>query len=188
LEDLVKTAPRGLHNEGVEGLLKGHIGSIPDFPIPGILFKDITPLLANGEAFATAVDSMTASVEDIDFDAILAVEARGFLFGAPIASRLRRGLILVRKPSKLPATIDSFDYTCEYCEGTLEVRAGQVRAGRRYLVLDDILATGGTARATADYVSRCRGTLVGYCFLIELAFLRGRDLLSDAPVRSVVVY
>jgi adenine phosphoribosyltransferase len=176
--------------ENDESALREAIATHPDFPVPGIAFKDIVPLIADGEKFAAAIDRLHDRLTDADleFDAIMAVESRGFIFGAPLASRLRRGLVLVRKPGKLPGQTDTFGYTCEYATGTLTVQSGAVRAGQRYLVLDDLLATGGTARAVADYASRQGGIVAGYCFFIELSFLEGRRLLADAPLVSLLVY
>lgn len=170
--------------------LKMNIVSVPDFPVDGIDFKDITPLLEDGEKFASAIDGLVAGLtgEVGDFDTVLAVESRGFVFGAPVASRLRRGLALVRKPGKLPGAPDRFAYTCEYCSGTLEIRRGAVVPPCRYLVLDDILATGGTARAVADYVVGRGAEVAGFCFAVELSFLDGRAMLDDAPVVSLLRY
>jgi adenine phosphoribosyltransferase len=175
--------------ESVQSLKQG-IASVADFPVRGIDFKDITPLLADGERFASVIDGMCdeLAAREIEFDAVFAVEARGFIFGAPIAAKMRRGLELVRKPGKLPGDSDAFNYSCEYCDGTLEVRRGAVRPGLRALVLDDLLATGGTARAVADHVSREGGVVAAYCFFLELSFLEGRQLLEDAAVLSLVTY
>jgi adenine phosphoribosyltransferase len=168
--------------------LKDRIRSIPDFPIAGIGFKDITPLLASPDLFGLAVDGVCAALEGIKFDRILAVESRGFVLGAALAARLHSGIVLVRKPGKLPGDVDRFAYSCEYCTGDLEVCRGAVEAGLSYLVVDDVLATGGTARACADYVLRQRGAVAGYAFLLELSFLEGRALLADAPVVSLIPY
>jgi adenine phosphoribosyltransferase len=168
--------------------LKERISTVPDFPIPGIQFKDISPLLADGDALAQAVAGLAADLEGLDFDAVLAVESRGFVVGAPLAARFGRGFIMVRKPRKLPGETDSFPYSCEYCTGELEISKGLVREGGRYLVVDDLLATGGTARAIADFVLGKGGTVAGYCFLVELTFLAGADQLCDAPVVSLLRY
>jgi adenine phosphoribosyltransferase len=170
--------------------LKSEIASFADFPVAGIDFKDITPLLESGEKFASVIDGLSAGLREAvgDFDVVLAVESRGFVFGAPLAGRLRRGLVLVRKPGKLPGAPDRFPYTCEYCSGTLEIRDGAVQPGGRYLVVDDLLATGGTARAVADYVVAKGGEVAGFCFAVELSFLDGRAILDDAPVVAFLVY
>jgi adenine phosphoribosyltransferase len=169
-------------------VLKAAIRDIPDFPIPGIGFKDITPVLADPVLFGLAIDGVCDALGSIPFDRILAVESRGFLLGAAIAARLDSGVILVRKPGKLPGDVDRFGYTCEYCAGDLEVCRGALRPGLNYLVVDDVLATGGTARACADHVLREGGTVAGYGFLLELTFLDGRKRLDDAPVVSIVRY
>jgi adenine phosphoribosyltransferase len=168
-------------------LVRQRLGSVPDFPVPGIDFKDITPVLADGEAFASLIAELRDRARALgEIDGVLAIESRGFVFGAPLASELRSGLILVRKPGKLPGENDSFAYTCEYRSGMLEVRPGAIQPGKRYLVVDDLLATGGTARATADYIGARGGSVAGFCFFLELTFLGGREVLRDAPVISLV--
>ena len=166
--------------------LRSEIVTIPDFPIPGIQFKDITLLLANGKLFNRAIDELSRRVERLSFESIVAIEARGFVIGSAIASRLRTGLVLARKPGKLPGDYDAYDYTCEYRSGQLEVRAGTLRSGCGYLIVDDLLATGGTARATANFVAYNRGVVAGYCFLVEIAALRGRDNIDDAEIISLL--
>lgn len=164
------------------------IRDVADFPIPGIRFKDISPLLAQEGAITSAVDMLERAVSSTSIDLVLAVEARGFVLGAPLADRLGAGFVMVRKPGKLPGETDAFGYTCEYSEGELEVTKGIVRLGARCLVVDDVLATGGTARATADFVLSSGGIVSGYCFLVEIGLLRGRTRLGDAPVFSVIRY
>jgi len=171
-----------------EVYLKSFIRSIPDFPIAGIDFKDITPLLADSHGFTLIVESSIAFWRKAHIDAVIAVEARGFLVGAPLAHLLSVGLILVRKPGKLPGERDQFAYTCEYSSGALEVHRGLVKEGMRCLIVDDLLATGGTARATADYVLRSHAVIGGFSFVVELAALKGRLLLNDGPVYSVLQY
>ena len=180
----------GLVDDSLQAALKDAIETVPDFPTPGIAFKDIGPLLADGEKFGAVIAGLRECLDRarITFDGVLAVESRGFIFGAPLASSLQRGLILVRKPGKLPGAVDAFGYSCEYATGTLEVRRGAIRPGGAYLVVDDLLATGGTARAVADHVTRSGGTVAGYCFVVELSFLGGRELLNDAPVVSLLTY
>ena len=172
----------------LEATLKQHIASIPNFPIPGIDFLDIAPLIAQKDGFSLALDSLCQLLLPIEFDAVAAIESRGFIIGAPVAHQFRTGLVLVRKPGKLPGEKDSFAYTCEYCSGALEVQRGAIQAGARYLVLDDLLATGGTARATADYISLNGGIVTGFCFLVEISMLKGKALLVDAPVVSLLKY
>ena len=172
----------------LEATLKQYIASIPNFPIPGIDFKDIAPLIAEKDGFSLALDSLCNLLSPIEFDAVVAIESRGFLIGAPVAHQFRTGLILVRKPGKLPGEKDLFPYTCEYCSGELEVQRGAIRSGARYLVLDDLLATGGTSRATADYIALKGGIVAGFCFLVELSMLNGKALLVEAPVVSLLKY
>jgi adenine phosphoribosyltransferase len=171
-----------------EELLRSAILSIPDFPIPGIDFKDITPLLARRDTFPLAIDALVTMLAPQDVDGVVAIESRGFLIGAPLASALRCGIVLMRKPGKLPGETDRFGYSCEYCDGTLEVRRGAVKSGGRYLIVDDLLATGGTARATADYLGTRNATVTGFTFLVELAVLEGRRRLVEAPVYSLLKY
>lgn len=171
-----------------ESLLKGAIPTVADFPIPGIAFKDIAPLLTEPGHLALAIDHLAPPIRELDIDGVLAVESRGFIIGAAVAAQLRCGLVLVRKPGKLPGSRDSYAYTCEYSTGRLEVARGAVKADRRYIVIDDVLATGGTARATANYVAGCGAIVAGYAFLVELTFLHGRERLTDAPILSLIRY
>lgn len=171
-----------------DAFLKGLIPSIPDFPIPGICFKDITPLLANPEAFSHVIDASAGYWKNASANLIAAVEARGFVLGSALAHALGLGLVIVRKPGKLPGARDRFDYTCEYCSGQLEVEKGLVKPGQEVIVVDDLLATGGTARAVADYVISQGARVSGYSFLIELSMLNGRRLLSDARVHAELIY
>ena len=166
------------------------IRHVPDFPQPGVGFKDISPLLGSPAGFAEAVAAMVAASPD-GIDLVLAVEARGFVFGAPVALGLGAGLVLVRKPGKLPmATIDE-SYDLEYGSNTLAVHADAITAGARVLLVDDVLATGGTAVAAVRLAKRLGATVVGTTVLMELAFLGGREALLAAgsgPVAAVVRY
>lgn len=162
------------------------IRNVPDFPKPGIVFKDITPLLANGPGLRAAIDDMIDGTAGMKADVILGIESRGFLFAAPMAYATARGVILVRKPGKLPAQVVRQEYALEYGTDTIEIHADAVREGDRVVIIDDVLATGGTARAAADLVLRCGGTLAGYGFLGEIGFLDGRRRLTDAPVVSLI--
>jgi adenine phosphoribosyltransferase len=170
--------------------LARHIRPIADFPAPGVLFRDITPLLGDAEALTRAIDALTAAVErDIGaVDRVLGMEARGFLLGPPVAMALGVGFAPVRKPGKLPWQVASETYALEYGTDTLEAHCDAVEEGERVLVLDDVLATGGTAAATARLVDRLGAHVAGYAFLIELSFLDGRALLGEAPVTSLVTY
>lgn len=165
-----------------------HIREVPDFPKPGISFKDITPLIENGLAFHAAVDGMARATEDTEYSRILSAEARGFVFGTALAYRARKGLILARKPNKLPRGTIAASYDLEYGQNTLEIHADAVSKGTRVLVVDDLLATGGTARAMCHLVENAGGIVAGVAFLIELSFLNGRDRLAPYPVTSLIPY
>jgi len=166
------------------------IYDVPDFPKPGVGFKDISPLLASAAGFAAAVEAMLA-VSPRDVDLVLGMEARGFLFGAPLALALGAGFVPVRKPGKLPRSSISESYDLEYGSNTLAVHADSVQPGDRVLVVDDVLATGGTLAATAELVRRLGGELVQATVLLELAFLHGRELLASRgvhPVQTVLTF
>ena len=168
--------------------IEHHIREVPDFPQPGISFKDITPLIENGRAFHAAVEEMARAVENIDYSRILSAEARGFVFGTALAYRAGKGLILARKPNKLPRKTTSASYELEYGSNTLEVHADSIPEGTRVLVVDDLLATGGTARAMCQLVENAGGVVAGVAFLIELRFLGGRELLIPYEVTSLLTY
>lgn len=167
--------------------LRRLIRDVPDFPAPGVVFRDITPLLADSAAFSAAVDALAAPYgPDIDF--VAGVEARGFIFAAPVAQRLGAGFIPVRKPNKLPWETVSQSYELEYGIDTLEIHADAVKPGDRVLLVDDVLATGGTAVAAASLLESSGATVVGLSFLIELGFLGGRSKLGQRPINSAVMY
>jgi adenine phosphoribosyltransferase len=168
--------------------LEAQVPEIADFPIQGIKFKDISPLLAQPGALTSAVGTLYDQLSPLLLDLVLAVDARGFVIGAPLACRIGAGLVMVRKPGKLPGKTHRFSYECEYCTGSLEVTHGIIPSGARCLIVDDLLATGGTARATADFVKSVGATVAGFCFLVELLDLNGRTRLSDADVFSLVKY
>jgi adenine phosphoribosyltransferase len=170
--------------------LARHIRPIPDFPEPGVLFRDITPLLGDPEALARTVTALTDAVRrDIGaVDRVLGMEARGFLLGPPVALALGVGFAPVRKPGKLPWEVESETYALEYGTDTLEAHRDALVPGERVLVIDDVIATGGTAAATARLVDKLGGTVAGFAFLIELSFLPGRAALGDIPVTSLVAY
>lgn len=170
-----------INQSGVEALRE-----FPNFPIGGILFKDIAPMLAGRGALGEVVSTVASQVSGTEIDAILAVDARGFILGASLADRLGCGFIMVRKPGKLPGDVLSFEYSCEYCSGTLEVTAGLIGDGLRCLIADDLLATGGTARATGNFVKSQGGEIAGYAFILEIEVLKGRRQLDDAPVISAM--
>ena len=168
--------------------LTAHIRAVPDFPKPGILFRDITPLLAEPAAFAAAIDQLATPWLAGEIDAVAAVEARGFLFAAPLALRLGVGLIPVRKPCKLPAETVSYSYDLEYGSDTLEMHRGIIKDAARALVIDDVLATGGTAEACVKLLESSGATVAGCAFLVELEGLGGRDRLGDHRVETVLTY
>ena len=161
---------------------------IPDWPRPGITFRDITPLLAAPDAFALTVDEMAAPYADEPVDKVIGIEARGFVFGAPVAYRRGAGFIPVRKVGKLPWEIEQEEYVLEYGTDLLEIHRDAVQPGERVLIVDDVIATGGTAAATARLVERLGGVVVGFAFLLELVALAGRSQLVDYRVHVVLRY
>lgn len=163
------------------------IRDIPDFPKPGIVFKDITPLLADGEAFSAVIDAMAACVGE-DVDAIVGIESRGFIFGAALAQRLGLGLVTVRKPGKLPADVHAVEYELEYGVDRLEIHRDALVPGRRVVVVDDLLATGGTAAATVKLIEMLGAEVAACLFVIELDFLAGRKALAATRVTSLLHY
>ena len=168
--------------------LRDVIRNIPDFPIPGILFRDITTLLKDAGAFREAVTRMAAPFVDRKIDVVAAVEARGYIFAAPIADRLGVGIVPVRKPGKLPFETIRQEYSLEYGTNTLEVHKDAVAPGQRVLIVDDLIATGGSAQATARLLEQLGAKVEAFAFLIELADLEGRKLLDGYEVHSVVTY
>lgn len=164
------------------------IRDIPDFPKPGILFKDITPLLGHPAAFGATIDRLAEQFAGQGIDAVAAAEARGFLFGTPLALRLNVGFIPVRKPGKLPYKKVGLEYSLEYGTDRLEVHADALTPGRRILLLDDVLATGGTMAACRDLVQQAGSVVVACAFVIELTFLGGREKLAPAEVFSLYSY
>jgi adenine phosphoribosyltransferase len=170
------------------GWLKEHIRDIPDFPKPGVVFKDITPLLGNIEAFRYSVDALSEHFAGGHADKVLGIEARGFILAAPIAYRLGAGFVPVRKAGKLPWDIEKQEYELEYGTDLLEVHRDGVEAGQRVLVIDDVIATGGTASACTRLVEKLGGVVVGLGFVIELAFLDGRSKLEGHDILSLLTY
>ena len=166
--------------------LQAKIRSIPDFPKPGILFRDITPLLADGPAFKAAVDAMAAPFSNIDH--VVSIESRGFIFGAPMAYTLGAGLVPVRKVGRLPGSTLQEEYELEYGVNTVEIHSDAVKSGQRVIIVDDLLATGGTIRAAVNLVDRFDAELVGIAVLVELKDLKGREKLAGQDIRSLIVY
>lgn len=168
--------------------LKKYIRDIPDFPEPGILFRDITPLLRNPQAFNYVIDRLVDRYSQHSFDTVVAVESRGFLFGAPLACRMGKSLVLVRKPGKLPATTNSAQYSLEYGSNVLEIHVDDIQPGERVVVLDDLLAIGGTLKAAAELVEGSGGVVTGIGLVIELKDLGGRDRLKGYDIFSLLQY
>lgn len=169
--------------------IKDYIRTIPDFPEPGIMFRDITTVVQDPDGLKLAIDTMQDLVKDVDFDVVAGAEARGFVFGTPIAYNLHKPMTLVRKKGKLPYKTVSIDYTLEYGGvTTLEVHEDAILPGQKVLLVDDLLATGGTLQAMAKLIEKIGGEVTGILVLLELAGLNGRELLKDYPVFSAVSY
>ena len=168
--------------------LKEYIRDIPDFPEPGILFRDITPLLASPAAFDYAVERLAERCREPDFDIVVAVESRGFIFGAPLARQLGKPLAPVRKAGKLPANTHSVEYDLEYGSNVLEIHTDAIAPGQRALIVDDLLAIGGTLSAASQLVESCGGVASRLAVLIELEFLNGRSRLAGRDVVSLIQY
>ena len=168
--------------------LKSKIRDIPDFPKPGILFKDITPLLGDPHGLANVVEAFAARYAGRGIDKVVAMEARGFIFGAPLAMRLGAGFVPVRKPGKLPYKTDRVTYDLEYGTDSLEMHVDAISAGQKVLLVDDLLATGGTAGGVIELVNRQKGEIVELAVVIELDFLKGKERLAPVPVHSLIHY
>jgi adenine phosphoribosyltransferase len=168
--------------------LASTIRSVPDFPVEGILFYDITTLLKDPAALKESVDQLVDLYQNKGVDVVVGVESRGFIFGTPLAYQLGVGFVPVRKPGKLPAETASESYTLEYGTNTIEIHVDAIEKGQNVLVVDDLLATGGTARATCNLVEKLGGKIVGVAFVIELNFLNGRDKLEGYDVFSLLQY
>ncbi|MFM9972140.1 MAG: adenine phosphoribosyltransferase [Burkholderiales bacterium] len=168
--------------------LKRYVLDVPDFPKPGVTFKDITPLLSSPEAYAAAIAQMAKAFNGVEIDLVLGVESRGFFFGAPLALKLGRGFIPVRKPGKLPRERISAPYALEYGFDALEMHKDAIGSGHKVILVDDVLATGGTICACAELVRKLGGDIVGFCFLMELGFLQGREKLAGERVVSLLRY
>ena len=168
--------------------IKKLIRDVPDFPKKGIMFKDITPLLGHREAFSETIDILAEKIELEKPDAIVAVESRGFIFGAPLAYKLKAGFVPVRKKGKLPYKTHSAEYELEYGTDILEIHEDAFEKGARVVIVDDLLATGGTSLAVIELVKKLGGEITSLLFLVELSFLNGRDRLKDYNVHSLIVY
>lgn len=168
--------------------LRAKVRDVPDFPQPGIVFKDLMPLIADAESFKTSIDLLAEWSAPRSPDVILGAEARGFIFGGALAYTLGCGFVPARKPGKLPWQTVEASYDLEYGQDTLQIHADALGSGSRVIVLDDVLATGGTARAKVDLVHQLGGTVVGALFVVELAFLHGRDRLVGVDVNALLAY
>lgn len=181
-------APRRGSGDVELAWLKDRIRDVPDFPNPGVGFKDITPLLGDHRAFSACIEALAGSFAGQEVDKVIGVEARGFIVAAPVAEALGAGFVPVRKPGKLPFTVERESYQLEYRTDVLEIHQDALVPGERALIIDDVLATGGTAAATTRLVARLGGTVVGFGCVIELAFLNGRAKLGDLPMVALLRY
>jgi adenine phosphoribosyltransferase len=179
---------RGLSEQERADWLKSVIRDIPDFPQPGILFRDITPLLADARALQTALEGMAAPFRQAGIELVVGVESRGFIFGAPLALLLNVGFVPVRKFGKLPAETIRVEYALEYGSNTVEIHTDALRPGQKVLIVDDLLATGGTVGAAVELVERLGGEVAGIAFLVELTFLQGRKRLAGQQIFSLLHY
>lgn len=168
--------------------LKQYIREVQDFPKEGIGFKDITTVLADGKVYRQMIDSFVGALEGVDYDLIVGPEARGFLMGAPLAYATEKPFVPVRKPGKLPYETIAHTYALEYGQDTLEMHIDAIKPGQKVVIVDDLLATGGTIKAVAELVEKLGGQVVKMLFMIDLAFLNGRQVLSDYDVESLVTY
>ncbi len=188
---MIDIDPKTLASDHAIAYLTERLRTIADFPKPGIQFKDITPLLGEPRALQITLDLLAQPFIDTGVDKVVAIEARGFIFGGALAARLGCGFVPIRKPGKLPADVDKVSYALEYGEGKLEVHRGSLREGERVLIVDDLLATGGTAAATIELVERQGGQVAAFAFVVELDFLAGRDKLlqltsAATPVHALI--
>lgn len=174
----------GTADDAIADLVASRVIDVPDFPQPGIVFKDLSPLFADPYAFRRVVEAMVESQGPDRWDAVAGIEARGFLLAAPVAYAAGASLVLVRKAGKLPRATHAATYALEYGEATVEIHQDALAPGQRVLVVDDVLATGGTVRATVDLLQRAGGVVTGVTVLLELGFLNGRSQLTDHPLRA----
>ncbi len=168
--------------------VQDYVRTIPDFPEPGIMFRDITTVIQDPEGFSLAMDEMEKLLEGVDFDVVCGAESRGFVFGAPIARDLKKSFVLVRKKGKLPCETISQSYELEYGSAEVEMHTDAIKPGQKVVVVDDLIATGGTIEASIKLIERLGGEVVKVIFLLELAGLEGRKRLADYDVESVIIY
>jgi adenine phosphoribosyltransferase len=172
----------------MESILREHIRDVPDFPKPGIMFKDITPLLQNHEVFSKVIQNLTDRYSGEKIDAVVGIESRGFLFGTPLAHQLGASFIPVRKKGKLPYETIQMSYDLEYGSETIEMHTDAISKGHRAVVIDDLLATGGTADATCKLIENQGGSVIECAFVVELAFLNGREKIGDRKIHSLITF
>ncbi len=168
--------------------LKNKVRNVPDFPISGIMFRDITTLINDGEAFRFVIDQLHQRYRDKEIDRIVGIESRGFIFGGALADRLGCGFVIARKPGKLPAETEEESYDLEYGTATLQIHTDSIKPGERVVIIDDLLATGGTLAATTKLVERIGGEIAEIAVVIELVFLKGRDKLKNKSMFSMIQY
>lgn len=168
--------------------LEDYVVSIPDFPEPGIIFRDITSILQDSDGLKLSIDSLLEMVKDVDFDVVVGAESRGFIFGTPVAYAMGKAFVPARKPGKLPRETVSMEYALEYGTGTIELHRDSIKPGQKVVIIDDLIATGGTVEAIAKLVEELGGEVVKICFVMELAGLKGRDKLQKYDVDSAIIY
>ncbi|MCI8453217.1 MAG: adenine phosphoribosyltransferase [Lachnospiraceae bacterium] len=168
--------------------LEDYVVSIPDFPEPGIIFRDVTSILQDPDGLHLAIDSLLSMLRNVDFDVVVGAESRGFIFGTPVAYEKNKAFVLARKPGKLPRETVSMEYELEYGTGTVELHKDSIRPGQKVVIIDDLIATGGTVEAIAKLVEKLGGEIVKICFVMELAGLEGRKKLSKYNVESAIIY
>ena len=168
--------------------IEEYVRSIPDFPEPGIIFRDVTTSLQDADGLHLAIDRLLEFLKDVEFDLVVGPESRGFIFGVPVAYEMHKGFVPVRKPGKLPCETVSVDYDLEYGSAQLQMHKDAVKPGQKVVIVDDLMATGGTTEAIVKLVEKLGGTVVKVCFVMELAGLKGREKLKGLDVDSVIIY
>ena len=168
--------------------IEEYVRSIPDFPEPGIIFRDVTTILQDADGLHLAIDRLLEYLKDVEFDLVVGPESRGFIFGVPVAYEMHKGFVPVRKPGKLPCETVSVDYDLEYGSAQLQMHKDAVKPGQKVVIVDDLMATGGTTEAIVKLVEKLGGTVVKVCFVMELAGLKGREKLKGLDVDSVIIY
>ena len=168
--------------------IEEYVRSIPDFPEPGIIFRDVTTILQDADGLHLAIDRLLEFLKDVEFDLVVGAESRGFIFGVPVAYEMHKGFVPVRKPGKLPCETVSVDYDLEYGSAQLQMHKDAVKPGQKVVIVDDLMATGGTTEAIVKLVEKLGGTVVKVCFVMELAGLKGREKLKGLDVDSVIIY